>query len=229
MGHVYGFGGGKADGHAAIADTLGGKGANLAEMTRLGIPVPPGFTISTELCTAYMNTGRLPDTLDGEITSALRRIEELTGRTFGGEGSPLLLSVRSGAKFSMPGMMDTILNLGLNDGTVAALAKDAGNERFAYDSYRRFLQMYGNVVHGIKGEAGDPFEEALDGMRASRGVKRDIDLSADDLQSLVQRFKEIVQGASELEVGHRVWRNHINGTLYVIMLQGIVNNVNGID
>ncbi len=193
MGHVYGFGGGAADGHAAMADILGGKGANLAEMTRLGIPVPPGFTISAELCTTYMNTGRLPETLGDEVASALERIEELTGRTFGGEGRPLLLSVRSGAKISMPGMMDTILNLGLNERTAAALAADAGNERFAYDSYRRFVQMYGNVVHGIKGESGDPFEEALDTIRASRGVQRDIDLSADDLKSLVHRFKEIVQ------------------------------------
>ncbi len=198
MGHVYGFGGGAADGHAGMADILGGKGANLAEMTRLGIPVPPGFTISAELCTTYMKTGELPKSLGAEVTSALERIEELTDRTFSGEHRPLLLSVRSGAKFSMPGMMDTILNLGLNDGTAATLAADAGNERFAYDSYRRFVQMYGNVVHGIKSESGDPFEEALETMRASRGVERDIDLSADDLKSLVGQFKEIVQR----ETGH---------------------------
>jgi pyruvate,orthophosphate dikinase len=198
MAYVYAFGGGAADGHAGMTDVLGGKGANLAEMTRIGIPVPPGFTISARLCIDYVRSGSLPDTVDPEVRAALKRVEELTGRTFGGTERPLLLSVRSGAKISMPGMMDTILNLGLNDDAAAALAAESGNERFAYDSYRRFVQMYGNVVYGIKAEAGDPFEHALEEARASRGVDRDIDLSADDLRELVRSFKQIV----ERETGH---------------------------
>ncbi len=193
MGNVYAFGGGHADGDATMSDILGGKGANLAEMTRLGIPVPPGFTIAATLCTDYIRQGGLPDSLDAEVTAAVQRLEELTGRRFGSDTRPLLLSVRSGAKFSMPGMMDTILNLGLNDRTVEALAKDASNERFAFDSYRRFVQMYGSVVYGIKGENGDPFEHALEQLRTSRGVTRDIDLSPADLRGVVDTFKNIVR------------------------------------
>jgi len=194
MGNVYAFGGGRADGHAGMSDILGGKGANLAEMTRLGIPVPPGFTISATLCTDYIRKGGLPESLDAEVREAVARLEELTGRTFGAEQQPLLLSVRSGAKFSMPGMMDTILNLGLNDRTAAAMAAESGNERFAFDSYRRFVQMYGSVVHGIKGsDGGDPFEQALERARHERGVSRDIDLAPDDLRGLVETFKEIVR------------------------------------
>ncbi len=191
MGNVYAFGNGKADGHAGMKGVLGGKGANLAEMTRLGIPVPPGFTIATSLCNDYVRTGEFPDGLDDDIRAAVHQLEELTNRTFGGTEHPLLLSVRSGSKFSMPGMMDTILDLGLNDATAEGLAMESGNARFAYDSYRRFVQMYGNVVHDIKSRTGDPFEEALHSVREARGVARDIDLGEDDLRSIVATFKTI--------------------------------------
>jgi pyruvate,orthophosphate dikinase len=182
-----------------MTEVLGGKGANLAEMTNLGIPVPPGFTISAKLCLDYVRDRKIPPGLDAEVAGALSRVEELTGRRFGDPTRPLLLSVRSGAKFSMPGMMDTILNLGMNDRTAAALAKESGNARFAYDSYRRFVQMYANVVFGLKGSAnGDQFEQALDEAREHAGVTRDIDLPAEALQALVKRFKAIASGA----VGH---------------------------
>ncbi len=192
--HVYVFADGKADGHAGMKDVLGSKGANLAEMTNLGIPVPPGFTISAQLCTAYVTTGKLPEPLGGEIEQAMRRLESVTGRKFGGDRSPLLVSVRSGAAVSMPGMMDTILNLGLNDRTAAALAAEADNPVFAHDSYRRFIQMYSNVVLGTKHASGseDPFEAALDSLKHTRRVARDTDLTPEDLERLVETFKEIV-------------------------------------
>ncbi len=197
MQHVYMFGGGTADGHAGMSDVLGGKGANLAEMTNLGIPVPPGFTISTKLCVNYITTRRFPESLKPEIRAAIAKLESLTGRTFGGSEHPLLVSVRSGAKFSMPGMMDTILNLGLNEGTVTALARESGNERFALDSYRRFIQMYGNVVYGIKSAGdGDPFEHELERLKHARGVERDIDLAAADLRALTEAFRAIVESAT---------------------------------
>ncbi len=196
MPNVYFFGGGRADGRADMKDVLGGKGANLAEMTNLGIPVPPGFTLSAKLCIHYITEGRFPDDLRHDVQAALRRVEELTGKRFGGD-PPLLLSVRSGAKMSMPGMMDTILNLGLNDTTADTLARRSGNARFAYDSYRRLVQMYGDVVFGIKGAgARDPLDEALTEVKARRGAVRDIDLSAEDLHHLVVTFKEIVQRES---------------------------------
>jgi pyruvate,orthophosphate dikinase len=192
---VYVFGEGNADGNAQMSDVLGGKGANLAEMTNLGIPVPPGFTTSAQLCTAYLAERRLPDELKREVQAAMGRLEQYTGRTFGGGERPLLVSVRSGAKFSMPGMMDTILNLGLNEATAEGLVRESGNRQFVFDSYRRFVQMYGNVVFGIKGatEEGDPFEEALEKVKRDRGCERDIDLAADDLETLVATFKEIVK------------------------------------
>ena len=144
---IYNFGNGHADGNATMKDILGGKGANLAEMCNLGLPVPPGFTIPTSLCNYYYENGnQLPKELTAEVNSAIHKIEEVLGRKFGDAASPLLVSVRSGSKESMPGMMDTVLNLGLNDATVAGLAKKHKNERFAYDSYRRFIQMYANVV-----------------------------------------------------------------------------------
>ena len=192
--HVFVFADGKADGHAGMKDVLGSKGANLAEMTNLGIPVPPGFTISAQLCAAYVTTGKLPESLGGEIEQAMQRLESVTGRKFGGDRSPLLVSVRSGAAVSMPGMMDTILDLGLNDRTAAALAREADNPVFAYDSYRRFIQMYSNVVLGTKHASGgeDPFEAALDSVKHTRGVAHDTDLTPEDLERLVQTFKEIV-------------------------------------
>ncbi len=170
---------------------LGGKGANLAEMTNLGLPVPPGFTITTEACNAYMAAGdRLPDGLMDEVAAALQSLEEKMSKRLGHDADPLLVSVRSGAPFSMPGMMDTVLNLGLNDRSVGGLAKQTGNERFAYDSYRRFVQMFGKIVLGIDGEL---FEEELEKLRHARGVATDPELSASDLAELVETFKGIVK------------------------------------
>jgi pyruvate, orthophosphate dikinase len=186
---VYFFGGGGADGTREQKSLLGGKGANLAEMTRIGVPVPPGFTITTEACRHYMHTGDVPAGLADEVESNLRRMETTTGNVFGGDTSPLLVSVRSGGAVSMPGMMDTILNLGLNDKTVEALAKASANPRFAYDSYRRFLQMYGDVVLNIKGER---FEKLLEEHKKLVGANSDTDLSADDLRELVEQFKAVV-------------------------------------
>ena len=194
---VYFFGEGQADGSAQMKDLLGGKGANLAEMTRLGIPVPPGFTISTEVCTYYYrNKGKYPEGLEEEVREALARLEKIMGRRFGDPEKPLLVSVRSGAAVSMPGMMDTVLNLGLNDTTVEGLAKETGDPRFAYDCYRRFLSMYGDVVLGLKPESEDdidPFEEIIDQLKKSRGVEFDNQLQAEDLKKLVQRYKELIR------------------------------------
>jgi pyruvate,orthophosphate dikinase len=190
---IYFFGAGQAEGHGVGKDLLGGKGAGLAEMTSLGIPVPPGFTITTEVCNAFAAAGkRLPDALVPELRAAVARVEEIVGARFGDPENPLLLSVRSGARVSMPGMMDTILNLGLTDATAEGLARRTGNPRFAYDCYRRFVAMYGDVVLGLKPateQDPDPFGEILDEKKHARGVERDIDLSVDDLRELTQRFK----------------------------------------
>ena len=170
---------------------LGGKGANLAEMTKLGLPVPPGFTITTDACNAYMAGGNtLPDGLMGEVSTALAALEEKMGKRLGDDVDPLLVSVRSGAPFSMPGMMDTVLNLGLNDVSVAGLAKQTENERFAFDSYRRFVQMFGKIVLDISGEA---FEDALEELRKEQGVETDPELDAAALRGLVETFKGIVR------------------------------------
>ena len=197
MKHVYFFSKDTSDGDATMKDVLGGKGANLAEMASLGVPVPPGFTITTEVCGHYQaHDGAYPEGLKGEVEESLRALESATGKTFGDPGNPLLVSVRSGAAVSMPGMMDTILNLGLTDETVAGLATKSGNERFAYDSYRRLLQMYGDVVMELKPETEtdvDPFEEILDALKEERGAKLDTDLSAADLKELVARFKQIIE------------------------------------
>ncbi len=157
--YVYFFGGGKADGHKDMKDTLGGKGSGLAEMTNAGVPVPPGFTITTQACNAFYDKGGLPKAVDEQMDAALARLEKLQGKKLGDANDPLLVSVRSGAKFSMPGMMDTVLNLGLNDKSVEGLKKKTGNGKFAKDSYRRFIQMYGNVVMGIDKDA---FEHELE-------------------------------------------------------------------
>jgi len=195
MKQVFFFGNGRADGNAQMSDILGGKGANLAEMTNLGIPVPPGYTISAKLCLKYLDEGKLPDSVQAEADKAMARLEEVSQRRFGDAKNPLLVSVRSGAKSSMPGMMDTILNLGLNDECVEGLAAQSNNQRFAYDSYRRFIQMYGEVVAGIggKGGAGNPFEAAIEALKSKRGVEREIDLAAVDLKSLASSFKEIYE------------------------------------
>ena len=195
--YIYAFGAGRKDGRADMKDLLGGKGANLAEMARLGLPVPPGFTISTEVCTYYYaNRRSYPPALRTQVTEALARIEKALGRRFGDPEDPLLVSVRSGARASMPGMMDTILNLGLNDRTVQGLIRASGNPRFAYDSYRRFVQMYGDVVLGLKPESKDeedPFEVALQEKKRTRGVTLDTELDADALRELVDEFKALIR------------------------------------
>ena len=182
---VYDF----AEGSKDMKDLLGGKGANLAEMTNLKLPVPPGFTITTEACRAYLKSGREPDELAEEITEHLSSLEQQMGKKLGQSDDPLLVSVRSGAKFSMPGMMDTVLNIGLNDQSVRGLAKQAGNERFAFDSYRRLIQMFGDTVLGIDGEH---FSDALDEVKTAKGSESDLDLDADDLRKLVETFKDVV-------------------------------------
>jgi pyruvate, orthophosphate dikinase len=188
---VYFFGNGKAEGNGTQKDLLGGKGAGLAEMTNSGVPVPAGFTITTETCNSYYaNNKKIPDGLDGEIKVNLAKLEKAMGKSFGDPKNPLLVSVRSGAKFSMPGMMDTILNLGLNDVTVQGLAKSTGNERFAYDSYRRFISMFGNVVLEIEKSI---YEKALSAKRDQVGAKKDTDLKTEDLKDLVNKFKEITR------------------------------------
>jgi len=192
---VYFFGQGRADGTAAMKDVLGGKGAGLAEMTTIGIPVPPGFTIASSLCLSYLESHQFPKRLQVEVENALHRVEAATGKHFGDGDNPLLVSVRSGAAVSMPGMMETILNLGLNDVTVEGLTRQSGNPRFAWDSYRRFVQMYGGVVYELSKK---PFEQILDEHRHRCGVERDIDLPVEEMQAVVRRFKEHV-GA---ETGH---------------------------
>ena len=187
---VYFFGPGRADGSAAMRDVLGGKGAGLAEMANLGLPVPPGFTISAKVCLAYIETGVFPPALKEEVARHLKALERAAGRKFGSSTDPLLVSVRSGAAVSMPGMMETILNLGLNDVTVQGLLAGSKNPRFAYDSYRRFVLMYGDVVFDL---GKQPFEEVLDEYKRRRKVERDIDLPADDLKALVAEFKAIVR------------------------------------
>jgi len=188
---VYSFGDGKAEGAADMRELLGGKGANLAEMSSLGLPVPPGFTITTEVCTAYYENGQqFPDDLNDQVNAALRQIGDLVGRQFGDAGDPLLVSVRSGARASMPGMMDTVLNLGLNDETVEAVAERAGDARFAYDSYRRFIQMYSDVVLEVDHHN---FEEILEIYKDTNGYDLDTDLSADDWKEIIVRFKARVQ------------------------------------
>ncbi|MCX6355584.1 MAG: pyruvate, phosphate dikinase [Candidatus Aureabacteria bacterium] len=195
--YVYSFGGGRAEGNADMKNLLGGKGANLAEMTNLKIPVPAGFTITTEVCThCYTHKGDYPPGLKGQVEKALTRVEKAMGARFGDCEKPLLLSVRSGARASMPGMMDTVLNLGLNDETVRALAAQTGNERFVYDCYRRFVQMFGDVVLGLKPQSKDgvdPFEEIIDKKKAVRKIQYDTDLSVKDLRELVEEFKSAIR------------------------------------
>ena len=187
---VYFFGQGRADGTAAMKEVLGGKGAGLAEMTTIGIPVPPGFTIASNLCLHYLESRQFPKRLRVEVENALQRLETATGKHFGDGENPLLVSVRSGAAVSMPGMMETILNLGLNDVTVEGLTRQSRNARFAWDSYRRFVQMYGTVVFDlVKG----PFEHLLEEARHEAKVDRDIDLPVDAMQALVRRFKEHIR------------------------------------
>ena len=198
MKRVYTFGDGKAEGNAEMRNLLGGKGANLAEMNLLGMPVPPGFTITTEVCNEYTQHGRdeVVALIQKDVEKAIAHVEALTGKKFNDPTNPLLVSVRSGARASMPGMMDTVLNLGMNDATVASLAEKSGNPRFAWDSYRRFVQMYGDVVLGMKPKSKadiDPFEEIMDKVKAQKGIKLDTELGVEDLKSLVKLFKAAVK------------------------------------
>ncbi|PON16997.1 pyruvate, phosphate dikinase, partial [Candidatus Entotheonella serta] len=189
--YVYLFADGEAEGQGTWRDLLGGKGAGLAEMTNLGIQVPPGFTISTEACLAYYAAGnRYPDGLQDQILTTLRKVERSAGAVFGDREQPLLLSVRSGAPISMPGMMDTVLNIGLNDQTVEGLVKTSNNPRFAYDAYRRFVTMFGNVVMGVQHDA---FEVLLDEAKRREKVQNDSDLSADALRNLIEPMKAMIQ------------------------------------
>ena len=190
---VYAFGGEHSEGNAEMRELLGGKGANLAEMASIGLPVPPGFTITTEVCTHYYENGeRYPDDLEAAVAAGVAHIEQAVGAAFGDRSNPLLVSVRSGARVSMPGMMDTVLNLGLNDESVEGLAAASGDARFAYDSYRRFIQMYGDVVLGVDHAE---FEDLLEAHKDAKGVYLDTDLDADDLKRLVDEYKDLVQSA----------------------------------
>ena len=190
---VYDF----SEGNATQKFLLGGKGANLAEMTNLGLPVPPGFTITTEACNAYRSGDHtFPNGLLDEVAEHLKHLEEAMGRQLGDQRDPLLVSVRSGAAFSMPGMMDTVLNVGLNDESVMGLAKQTSNDRFAWDSYRRLVQMFGKTVMGVD---GDLFEEAIDDAKGKRKVANDVDLTADDMKALVGTFEKIVKKETKRE------------------------------
>lgn len=192
---VYKFGDGKAEGHASDRNLLGGKGANLAEMSSIGIPVPPGFTVTTEVCTYFYENGKtFPADLKEQVKDGVAHCEAIVGRKFADPENPLLFSVRSGARVSMPGMMDTVLNLGLNDETVKGLAKASGNERFAYDSYRRFIQMYSNVVLNMDHH---DFEHALESMKNAKGYKSDVELTVDDLKALIEEYKKIGAAAGK--------------------------------
>ena len=210
--YVYAFGA-KTDGNAKMRELLGGKGANLAEMASIGLPVPPGFTISTEVCGYYYNhEQRFPSTLKKDVNAAVRNIEKQLGKKFGARKNPLLISVRSGARDSMPGMMDTILNLGLNDETVEGLADASNNPRFAWDCYRRFIQMYGDVVMGVQArteEEQEPFHEILDKLKKNLGTTSDTDLSTDNLKELVKRYKALIakrtRSAFPQDVMQQLW------------------------
>ena len=207
---IYTFGDGKAEGTADMRNLLGGKGANLAEMNLLGMPVPPGFTITTEVCTEYTQMGRDAVVADikADVEKAIAHVESLTGKKFDDPDNALLVSVRSGARASMPGMMDTVLNLGMNDATVANMAEKSGNPRFAWDSYRRFVQMYGDVVLGMKPKSKtdiDPFEAIMDAVKEEKGVKFDNELDVDDLKELVKRFKAAVKDYTGKDFPESAW------------------------
>ncbi|MDR1779341.1 MAG: pyruvate, phosphate dikinase [Tannerella sp.] len=207
---IYTFGNGHAEGKADMKNLLGGKGANLAEMNLIGVPVPPGFTITTEVCTEYNQQGKdaVIQLLKADVEDAMKKVETLTGTKFGDSENPLLVSVRSGARVSMPGMMDTVLNLGMNDDAVGAIAKKSGNPRFAWDSYRRFVQMYGDVVLGMKPtskEEIDPFEKIMEEVKEAKGVKLDTELDVDDLKTLVVKFKSAVKSQTGKDFPDSPW------------------------
>ncbi|MFA5509996.1 MAG: pyruvate, phosphate dikinase [Candidatus Cloacimonadaceae bacterium] len=217
---VYLFGDGKAEGKADMKNLLGGKGANLAEMNLIGLPVPPGFTITTDTCNEYTKLGpaAVRELLEKEVQAAVKSLEQSMGTEFGSNTNPLLLSVRSGGRASMPGMMDTILNLGMNDNAVQGIIEKTGNPRFAWDSYRRFMQMYGDVVMDMKPaskEEHDPFEVLIDQMKAEKGVKEDLDLSADDLKELVRRFKATVKEKTGQDFPEDPWEQ-LWGSIFAV-------------
>jgi pyruvate,orthophosphate dikinase len=207
---VYTFGNKQAEGNSSMKNLLGGKGANLAEMNLIGVPVPPGFTITTDVCTEYNQLGqeKVVALLKAEVEQAIAKVEDIMQAKFGSNEDPLLVSVRSGARVSMPGMMDTVLNLGLNDAAVQGIAKKSNNERFAWDSYRRFVQMYGDVVLGMKPESKediDPFEEIMEEMKEAKGIENDTDFSVDDLKSLVEKFKAAVKKQTGKDFPENPW------------------------
>ncbi len=207
---VYTFGDKKAEGKADMKNLLGGKGANLAEMNLIGVPVPPGFTITTEVCTEYNQLGKdkVVELIKDEVEAGIKNIENILGAEFGGKDNPLLVSVRSGARVSMPGMMDTVLNLGLNDEAVEALARKSNNDRFAWDSYRRFVQMYGDVVLGMKPDNKDdidPFEAIMEELKEARGIKLDTEFTVDDLKELVTKFKDAVKKKTGKDFPNDPW------------------------
>ncbi|MDP3947776.1 MAG: PEP/pyruvate-binding domain-containing protein, partial [bacterium] len=207
--YVYLSGGGTADGGAGMTELLGGKGAGLAEMTNIAIPVPPGFTITTEVCTLFYKEGRkYPAGLEEQVREGVAFVERLLDRRFGDPAKPLLFSIRSGARVSMPGMMDTVLNLGLNDAVTEGLARESGDRRFAYDSYRRFVGMYGDVVLDLKpeGKEEDPFEVILAAKKRQRGVEFDTQLGADDLKELVAEFKAEIKRRKGIDFPDDPWQ-----------------------
>src|SRR6056297_3776795 len=217
---VYTFGDKKAEGNSKMKNLLGGKGANLAEMNLIGVPVPPGFTITTDVCTEYNKLGKdkVVELLKPEVEAAIKNVEKIMGTKFGSNEDPLLLSVRSGARVSMPGMMDTVLNLGMNDDAVEGLTKKTNNPRFAWDSYRRFIQMYGDVVMGLKPESKedvDPFQEIIEKVKEEKGVEKDIDLSVDDLKTLVKEFKSVIKKRLGKEFPTNPWDQLWGATLAV--------------
>ena len=209
--YVYTFGDGKAEGKADMKNLLGGKGANLAEMNLLGLPVPAGFTITTEACTLYNQQGKeaVVKLIENDVKAGIAHMEQIMNAKFGskGEAFPLMVSVRSGARVSMPGMMNTVLNLGINDDAVKLLAEKSGNARFAWDSYRRFIQMYGDVVMGVSAAKGehDPFEVQIDKLKEARGIKQDTEFTVEDLQQLVEAFKKVVKDHTGKEFPTNPW------------------------
>jgi len=204
---IYYFGKKKAEGSAKMKELLGGKGANLAEMVNLGLPIPPGFTITTEVCGYfYKHRHNLPSGLDKEIKQSLKKIEKETGKVFNDAKNPLLISVRSGAKISMPGMMDTVLNLGLNDRTVIGLGQKTNNYRFAYDAYRRLIQMFGDVVLGLEKK---DFEVILEKNKQKRKIKFDTELTTDDLKNIIEQYKKIIKRKTKKSFPQDPWKQLI--------------------
>ena len=240
---VYTFGNGKAEGKTEMKNLLGGKGANLAEMNLIGVPVPAGFTITTEVCAEWNKLGeeKTIEHLKAEVEAGVKNTEEILGAKFGDNTNPLLLSVRSGARVSMPGMMDTVLNLGMNDDAVEGLAKKSNNPRFAWDSYRRFVQMYGDVVLDMKPKTKmdiDPFEEIIEYLKERRGIKLDTEFTIQDLKDLVEDFKDVVKkrtGKDGEETVEKILdidnnnKKYLFAYIYIARLQALKKEAMGMD